>query len=178
MAPSIVAEKNRVWRSRRGLGDDPLDGRLEAHVEHPVGLVEDEDLDVGERDDAARDQVLEPAGRGDDDVGLARRRALGAEADAAVDGGDPQVAGAGDRVELVDDLAGELAGRRQDEGRDGRAAGLDEIDERHAEGERLARPGRRLDEQVMAREGVLDDHLLDGKGFCDVALCERAHDRF
>ena len=45
----------------RGLGDDPVDGGLEAHVEHAVGLVEDEDLDLVEGDRAAGEQVLEPA---------------------------------------------------------------------------------------------------------------------
>ena len=46
---------------RRRLGDDPVDRRLEAHVEHAVGLVEDEDAGPVQRDDAAGDQVLEPA---------------------------------------------------------------------------------------------------------------------
>ena len=75
VAPSSVAEKNSVWRSRRGLGDDPVDGGLEAHVEHPVGLVEDEDVDLLERDAPRVDQVLEPARGGDEDVG-ARAAAL------------------------------------------------------------------------------------------------------
>ena len=56
----------------RGLGDDPVDGGLEAHVEHPVGLVEDEHADLLEGDDAAVDQVLEAAGGGDEDVGASR----------------------------------------------------------------------------------------------------------
>ena len=56
-----------------GLGDDPVDGRLEAHVEHAVGLVEDEDADAARARRAALDQVLEPAGGGDDDVGAAAR---------------------------------------------------------------------------------------------------------
>ena len=115
-------EEERLALARR-LGDDPADGRLEAHVEHPVGLVEDEDADALQRDRAARDQVLEPARRGDDDVGAVGGLDLGAEADAAVDGGDLQVARAGDRVELVDDLAGQLAGRRQDQGGEALAPG-------------------------------------------------------
>ena len=161
----------------RGLGDDPADRRLEAHVEHAVGLVEDEHLDVVERDRVAAEQVLEPAGGGDDDVGAAGGVALRAEADAAVDGGDAEAAGAGDRVELVDDLAGELAGRRQDQRREA-VAGLDRVDGRDPEGERLARAGRGLDQQVVAVERVADDHLLDGEGCGDVPRCERAHHRF
>ena len=38
-------EEQRLAVARAG-GDDPVDGRAEAHVEHAVGLVEDEDLDV------------------------------------------------------------------------------------------------------------------------------------
>ncbi len=55
------------------LGDDAVDGGLEAHVEHPVGLIEDEDLDRLEADGAALEQILQPAGGGDQDVRLARR---------------------------------------------------------------------------------------------------------
>ena len=42
-------------------------------------------------------------------------------------------------------------------------AGLEQVDQRDAEGERLARAGRGLDEQVVAGERVADDHLLDGE---------------
>ncbi len=77
---------------RRRLADDAADRRLEAHVEHAVGLVEDEHTDVAQADRATGDQVLEPAGGGDDDVGALGRLHLGAEADAAVDSGDVQVA--------------------------------------------------------------------------------------
>ena len=52
----------------RDAAEDLLDLRAEAHVEHPVGLVEDEDADAGERDEPALDQVLETARRRDDDV--------------------------------------------------------------------------------------------------------------
>ena len=57
-------------------------------------------------------------------------------------------------------------------------AGLDPLDQRDAEGERLARAGRRLDEQVMAGERVAHDQLLDGERLGDVAARERVDDRF
>ena len=50
-SPSSVAEKNIVWRSRGRARDDAVDLRLEAHVEHAVGLVEHEDLDRVELDE-------------------------------------------------------------------------------------------------------------------------------
>src|SRR3954454_11252356 len=96
--------------SARGTADDPVDRRAEAHVEHAVRLVEDEDAEPLQRDGTATDQVLEPAGGGDQDVGAAGGGDLRAEADAAVDGGDPQPARLRQRGQLVDDLAGELPG--------------------------------------------------------------------
>ena len=54
----------------RRSADDPVDGGPEAHVEHAVGLVEHEHADAVEAHGAARDQVLEAARRGDDDVRL------------------------------------------------------------------------------------------------------------
>ena len=132
-------------------------------------------LDLLERDDAAVDQVLEPARGRDEDVGAAGGLDLRGEADAAVDGGDPEVAGIGDRAQLLDDLGRQLPGGSEDQGRGVAGAGLEELDQRDAEGERLARAGRRLDEQVVAGERVADDHLLNGEGLGDVAASERAH---
>ena len=178
VAPSRVAEKKRVWRCRGGLGDDPVDRGLEAHVEHPVGLVEDEGVHLAEVERAALEQVLEATGGGDEDVGALGALDLRAEADAAVDGGDPEAARGGDRLQLVDDLAGQLAGRRQDQRRRAAGVGLDEIDQRHPEGQGLARAGRGLDEDVVAGEHVFDHEPLDGEGVFDTACGECAHDWF
>ena len=58
----------------RGAVHDPLDAGQEAEVGHVVGLVEDGDLDGAEVAVALLDQVLEPAGAGDDDVEAAGER--------------------------------------------------------------------------------------------------------
>ena len=79
------AEEHRLAR----LGQKPRDAadRLdEAHVEHAVGLVEDEELDLAEVDQALVEQVDQSARRGDDDVdALLDRADLRALADAAED---------------------------------------------------------------------------------------------
>ena len=50
---------------------DALDVRDEAHVEHAVGLVDDEDLDAGQQDLAAAEMVEQAARRRDQHVGAA-----------------------------------------------------------------------------------------------------------
>ena len=63
-------------------------------------------------------------GRGDERCAALRAAsALALDAGAAVDGGDREGAGVSDRAELVDDLAGQLAGRDEDQrrGRGGRS---------------------------------------------------------
>ena len=129
-----------------------------------------------EREGAALEQVLEAAGRRHEDVGALGVAGLLLEADAAVDGGDGDVAGAGERAQLLDDLARQLAGGGEDERRGAARGGVDAVDQRDAERERLARPGRRLGEHVAAGEHVGDDELLDGERLVDAALGERAHD--
>ena len=170
------AEEQRLAIVGR-LADDPVDGGLEAHVEHAVGLVDDEDPELAEAEDAAIEQVLEPAGGGDQDVGLGGLLRLLLEPDAAEDGGDAQAAGGGDVDELLLDLEGELAGRRQHEGGGKMVIGYDALDQRDGEGKRLARAGRRLDEYVVAIEDVLDDELLNCERRGDPALCERVRNR-
>ena len=68
MRGGIVAENSTVWRLAGSGVEDRLDVVGEAHVEHLVGLVEDDDLDVVERERAAADVIDARPGRGDDDV--------------------------------------------------------------------------------------------------------------
>ena len=68
----MVAEKNRVWRVKGTMPADALDVRNEAHVEHAIGLVDDEDLDAGQQQLAALEMVEQAAGRGDQHVDAAR----------------------------------------------------------------------------------------------------------
>ncbi len=113
-----VAEKSRFWRLRRQEREDLADVADEAHVEHPVGLVEDEDLDPRQVDRPLADVVEQPAGRGDDDLGTGAQRAdLRIEADAAVDGrrADGVLGAVGPDALL--DLERELAGRGEDQAR-------------------------------------------------------------
>ncbi len=72
--------------------DDAVDLRLEAHVEHPVGLVEDEHADRVDRDEAPLDQVVQPARRGDEDLGALGLLGLLAQRHPAVDGSDAKPA--------------------------------------------------------------------------------------
>ena len=88
-APDLIGERRReeqVLAARRQDREDLADVADEAHVEHPVGLVEDEDLDPRQVDGALAEMVEQPAGRRDDDLGAAAQGAdLRIEADAAVD---------------------------------------------------------------------------------------------
>ena len=72
--------------------DDPLDVGQEAHVEHPVRLVEDEDLDLAEVGDLLADEVEQPARASRRGSRRRPRRALicGIHRDAAVDDGRAQ----------------------------------------------------------------------------------------
>jgi hypothetical protein len=66
--------------------EDALDVRDEAHVEHAVGFVEDEEFDEVETHGLLFDVVEQPAGRGDDDLAAFLQFGdLRAHVDAAVD---------------------------------------------------------------------------------------------
>src|SRR6476660_9361228 len=125
-------EKQRLALAR-GHGDDPVDGRLDAQVEHPIGFVEDQDANVAKAHGPAAEEVLQASRRGDDD--LRSRGVLGLllDADAAVHGRNPQVAALHRTFQFLDYLGGELAGRHQHE-RSGRAIALGEaLGDGHAE---------------------------------------------
>ena len=111
----MVAEKNSVCRSLRQHGDDALDVVDEAHVEHAVGFVEHEHLDLVETQRALVDEIEQAAGRGHQDFDAARQRTdLLVDrhaADGERDGERADVPAIG--AEAVGDLAGQFARRRE-----------------------------------------------------------------
>ena len=100
----------------RDQGGDPAQRMDEAEIEHLVGLVEDEELDLAQRDGALVDEVEQAAGRGDEDVDmLAERADLLADGHAAEDHGRLDRGEVGIGADRGLDLRRELAGRRQDQ---------------------------------------------------------------
>ena len=139
----------------------------EPHVEHLVGLVEDEDLDVVEPHGALVEVVDQPAGGGDEHVDAAHQPVdLRTDGDATEDGGDRQAEVLAVNAEALRDLAGELACRREDK----RAAcvlfrpdaiGSQTMKDRQGEGGRLAGPRLGDAEQILAGKDMGDGLRLD-----------------
>ena len=153
-----------------GLGqgrDDLSDVAHEAHVEHPVGLVEDEELDRLEPRAPLAHEVEQAARRGDENVDAAAQGVdLRLLADAAEDHGLAQMQMLAVGAELVADLDREFAGRRQDQG--ARAArpvvcalSGKLMENRQREGRRLAGAGLGDAQHVPAGEKFGDGPRLD-----------------
>ena len=125
-APDVVGERRRehqVLALGRQQGEDLLDVGQEAHVEHPVGLVEDEDLDLAEVRDPLADEVEQAARRRDEDLDPAAEGLdLGIHRDAAVDDRRAERDRAAVGPDALVDLHRELARRDEDQDAD-RVAG-------------------------------------------------------
>ena len=126
-----------------------------------------------EVDGLALEQVVQPAGRRDEDVRGACPPGLGGDRNAAVDGGCVELARR-KRIELARDLCGQLARRDEDERRRARPGCLETLHDRDREAERLARARRGLGEHVAACECFGKNPRLDREGLVEVALGERA----
>ena len=95
---------------------DALDVGDEAHVEHAVGFVDDEDFDAGQQQFAALDEVEQAAGRGDQHIGAARDFGfLIAERNAADQQREIELVIDAIFAEGFLDLRGELARRLEDQ---------------------------------------------------------------
>jgi hypothetical protein len=114
--PVERGREEKALAAARRATEDPADGRQETEVGHVVGLVEDGDLDVVEGTMTLADQVLEPAGAGDDDVHAAAEGVdLWLLADAAEDGPGGESGLAREGRECGVDLSDQLTGRREDQ---------------------------------------------------------------
>ncbi len=158
--------------------DDPIHLRLEAHVEHPIRFVQDQDLHGLQGQQTALDQVLETARSGDDYVGAGRQLRLLRDPHASVDRADPQVLGLGYLGELVLYLLRQFPGRDQHQGGRGRCVRVEGLDYRQRESKRLAGAGPGLGEDVASGESVLHDHGLDRERSIDAHPLEGLDDAF
>ncbi len=174
----VTVERRRV-EQRLALGGHLLEQLAhlgeEAHVGHPVGFVDDDDLDPVEGDRAALDEIEQAARAGDEDR---RAAAQGVElapvGDAAEHRQDEAASSLAERDQLIAHLEGELARRDEDDARGVVGLGAADAGEhRDAEGEGLARAGRRLDAQVASVEPVGDRRSLDGEGLGEAFGGER-----
>ena len=170
-SPSSVAEKKSVWRSagtwatmRSTAGRKPMSSMRSA----------------SSRTSTCTCSSVRRRGRSGPRAGRAWRRGCAsaaaslvwrANAGAAVDGGRCESARAcATSSKLVDDLGRRARASARGRAPPGAALGVGEpVDDRQAEGERLARAGRRLDEHVAAGKHVGDDEALDGEGLGDAA---------
>ncbi len=157
----------------RDPADDPLDLRLEAHVEHAVRLVEDEDLDVVEGDHLPLDEVLKPPGRRDDDVRALEPLGLRPDWRAAVGDTDPDALRGSEGLDRVGHLERELPGRHEHESLGGLTVSGDPLDERDSESDCLARSGRRLCKDVASGERIGQNERLNAKRLDNVERRER-----
>ena len=111
-----VAENSRFWRFFGSDREHAADVADETHVEHPVGFVEHEDLDVPEVDRLLLHVIEQPSGCRDEDVHATPERIdLRVDADAAIHERRLER-----HVPAVDahallDLCRELAGRGEDQ---------------------------------------------------------------
>ena len=155
-------EEHRL-AARGQLLEDPAHVGQEAHVEHPVGLVDHQDLDAAQRRVRRAHVVEQTAGCGDDHVDApAEGLLLRPHAEAAEDRRRRRARVASELPDVLLDLRGQLARGRQDEG-PGHALGLvrQAMQDRQGEGRGLAAAGHRRRDEVTSLDGRRDRLFLD-----------------
>ena len=134
------------------VGQDPLDILGEAHLQHLVGLVEDEVVEVADVQGALLEVVDHPARRADDDVRATlepgQLRAVGG---AAVDREHVHGQMRAVTAERLGDLQRQLAGGRQHQRLRGPAGGVDLGEDRGGERCGLAGAGLRKTDDIGTR---------------------------
>ena len=156
-------EEQRLSVAREG-GQDAGELGLEPHVQHPVRLVEDQELDVAEGDVPGLEVVDEPPGGGDDELGPGvERELLGADAHPTDDQGRAHAAGRSEAGGVLVDLDGQLA-RRSEHQRPRPLLAGETLHQRKDEGGSLAGAGGGAADDVLARKGRGDGSGLDRRG--------------
>lgn len=131
--------------------EDGVDTLGEAHVQHLIGLVEDDIADVVELRHATVDEVDETARRGDNDLhALLQLADLRHDVGTAVDGHDMKAMDIlGKSVEIIGDLQTELTRGREDDGLRRLRLSIGLLQHGEAISGRLARTGLRQCDDII-----------------------------
>ena len=150
---------------RRKLGADMLDVRDEAHVEHPVRLVDHQHAAAVEQDLAAPEQVHQPTRRRDQHVdALFQRLHLIAHLHAADQQRHRELVVLAVDLEILGDLCRQLARRLQDQAPRHQRAGAamrQNVDHRQHEAGRLAGAGLGDSDDVAHHQHARNCRSLD-----------------
>ena len=142
---------------------DASNVREEAHVEHPVCLVQHQDFEPVELGVGEAEMIEQSSRRGHDHVHAgAEGVLLGPHAHAAEDGRARHRGVHRELAQVLLDLSGELAGGGQDEGaRHAATLGHEPVEDGQQERRRLAAPRHGAGQHVAALRGAGEAHLLD-----------------
>jgi hypothetical protein len=156
------AERLAFARKR---GNDALDGWEKAHVEHAVGFIENQNAQIAEIDEPAREKILEAARRCHDQASTtAKRGELNVFRKSADDERGVTQAAVAKCVVSLDDLHGKFASRNENQRRDALRFFAEHVfDDGDQERERLARAGLRGGQNVFASESLRDCRSLNGR---------------
>ena len=147
--------------ARAFLHDAPHVGQ-KTHVQHAVGFVQHEELDVVEPAEALLHQVQQPARRGDKDVNPSvQGLALSAVTDSAKHHRHLQIGEAGEITEGGLDLGGQFARRFEHQNARVRLGAAESRQDGQPEGGGLARAGLRAADNVLPRQDQRDSAQLD-----------------
>ena len=151
----------------------------EAHVQHPVGLVQHHGLDLVQTDGAALHVVHQAAGGGHHDLGaLFQRVDLLVNGRAAVQAHRAHtLLELAQIAQLVLNLNGQLAGGSQHQSQNIGGFGVDVLHHGNAEGIGLAGAGGRLGNNVLPLQKIRDRATLYGGGLLIALLGQRLHNR-
>ncbi len=157
-----------------------------AHVEHAVGLIEDENLHMRQIHAALLHMVQQSPGGGDQDIHTAAELLhLRVDLDAADEGHGAQGQIAAVDLHALFHLGGEFAGRNQDQGTDNgraargcRAGGRQDLQDGHGKGGGLAGARLGAGQEVHARQHNGDGLLLNGGGGGVTAFFGGTQNRF
>ena len=109
------AEEQRLLRTRN-VPQHPADIRQEAHIQHPIRLVQHKILEAGKPSVVAREMVQKPPGRGDENVDTGPEGLLlRTHGDTAVDGRRAQARVSRQPDEVVSNLERQLSRGSKDE---------------------------------------------------------------
>ena len=156
--------------------EDELDVLDEAHVQHLVGLVEDDGRHAVQVQGPTPDVVHDAPGCADHDLhALAQGAQLALNRLATVDGqgGDGLIFA--HTVQRLGDLHGQLTGRCQHERLRVPGGGVEALQDGQAEGGGLAGARLSLRDHVLPLEHERNDLLLNGCGLFETQLGDGAH---
>jgi len=161
----------------KNLNNDPINNRLEAHIKHPINLIDDQNLDPIKNKDTTIEQILKPTKHNNNNINTYSTLNLLLKTNSTINKNNQQNTNNHDHPQLVDNLHRKLPNQNKHKHHRAPHINLDQINKQDTKNEHLTQTNQQLNKNIITTKNINNHKLLNNKRHNYPTLKKNIHNK-